>query len=300
MEFNKKTLESLKTISYDEFADDERLIFKLQTLFPKMSKNSKKISSFIMDYPENFLKMSITQLSNKIGISPSAITRYCQNLGYSGLNEFKFHLEDSLKDQNLLNIDTSDNISSLKVKIGNNYKKIFNEIVTKLDNKSLDKASDLILSADKIFLFGHGGSNYIAQITQMLLMQIGISCYAFVDPPLASTASSLLKSGDVAIGLSSSGKSIIAVDALKKAHENGAKTIAITCDPNSILASNSDVSLCYLYDTRDDLRYFHILKLAELAVVGTLQCVVLQKSMNQLGERLGVYKDSFFGRNYVY
>lgn len=279
---------------------EENMLYTIHTLFPRMPKTAKKISTYMLNNPQSFIMSSISQLSEKIGVSTSAITRYSQYMGYSGFAELKYHFEASLRSSFSESLLEEDSIHAVKVKISNNYKRAFENTIMHLDERALDKAATLILNSNKIYLFGHGGSNYIAQLAEMLFMQIGISCHAYGNPPLASTAAGFLGTGDVAIGLSSSGNAVLAVDALKKAKENGAKTIAITANGSSRLAQNSDVSLTYHVHTKDDLRYFHILKQAEFAVIGTLQLCVLQKNQMHMEASLENFKKSFFGKSYVY
>ena len=284
----------------DEESKEADMVYRLQTLLPHMPKTAKKISLYIINNPQKFLESSISQLANKIGVSASAITRYSQYMGYSGFSELKYRFEVSYNTSSTGAISAEDDLDVLKSKMTNNYKRAFEDTITHLDNKALSKATDYIISANKIFIFGHGGSNYVAQLTEMLFAQMGIECHAYGNAPLASTASALLGTGDLAIGLSSSGNAKLTVDALRKAKKNGANTIAITTNVNSYLAQESDVALTYLVHTKDDLRYFHLLKQAELAIIGTLQLCVFQKNQQKMEENLKIFKDSFFGKLYVY
>lgn len=50
-----------------------------------------------------------------------------------------------------------------------------------LNSESLDKAARAILKARALFLFGTGGSSYIAQNAAQKFLRLGIRAYAFVD-----------------------------------------------------------------------------------------------------------------------
>lgn len=284
----------------NEESKETDMVYRLHTLLPHMPKTAKKISIYIINNPQKFLESSISQLAAKIGVSASAITRYSQYMGFSGFSELKYRFEVSYNTSYTGAINAEDDLDALKSKMTNNYKRAFEDTITHLDNKTLSKATDYITSAKKIFIFGHGGSCHVAQLAEMLFAQMGIECHAYGNAPLASAASTLLGTGDLAIGLSSSGNAKLTVDALRKAKNNGATTIAITANANSFLAQESDVALTYLVHTKDDLRYFHLLKQAELAVIGTLQLCVFQKNQQKMVENLKIFKDSFFGKLYVY
>jgi DNA-binding MurR/RpiR family transcriptional regulator len=57
-----------------------------------------------------------------------------------------------------------------------------------------------------------------------------------------------MKEGDVAIGISHSGRTKAVVDALARAKESGATTVAITSFENAPLARNADYSVCVFAD----------------------------------------------------
>lgn len=52
-----------------------------------------------------------------------------------------------------------------------------------------------------------------------------------------------LKAGDVVVALSASGRTAFALGAVEVAHELGARTIAVTCDPGSPLAEGAEVAI---------------------------------------------------------
>ncbi len=49
--------------------------------------------------------------------------------------------------------------------------------------------------------------------------------------------------GDVVVGLSASGRAPFVIGALKKAHERGCKTVAVTCNPGSLMESHCDIAV---------------------------------------------------------
>lgn len=282
--------------------DSEDLLFRIQSIYPRMSKGFKKISTYLLSDPDKFTRYSISQLAQKIGTHPSTITRYCQSLGFSGFAEFKYRVEQSRyrPEGGSQNIHPGDSVSGIKRKMRDSYVRMMDNTIMNLDECMLERAAILITGSNKIYFFGHGGSSYTSQFAEMLFMQIGVPSYAFTNPPLAATAATLLGKGDLAVSFSSSGNAVLAVDALKTARERGASTLGVTGNAASSLASYSDVLLCYSAVPKGDMRYFHLMKTAEMAVLGILQLCVLMKNCNQLSSQLSVYKDAFFGKDYVY
>ena len=59
----------------------------------------------------------------------------------------------------------------------------------------------------------------------------------------ARAAREWVRSGDVLVGISASGRARFVISALVMAREIGARTVALTCDPSSPLASGADIAI---------------------------------------------------------
>ena len=59
-------------------------------------------------------------------------------------------------------------------------------------------------------------------------MQLGFTSFCFTDVPSMKISTMNIKKGDVAIGISNSGRTVATIDALKLAKEQGAKIACIT------------------------------------------------------------------------
>ena len=64
--------------------------------------------------------------------------------------------------------------------------------------------------------------------------------FFFNDVPAMKVSTMNIKPGDVAIGISHSGRTVATVDALKRAKEQGAKTVCITSYPESEITKICD------------------------------------------------------------
>ena len=75
------------------------------------------------------------------------------------------------------------------------------------------------------------------------LVRIGIDCRAQSDSALQQLGANALSKGDLAIGISFSGRTISIINALKAAKSAGARTIAITSYRSSEIIQDADISL---------------------------------------------------------
>ena len=67
-------------------------LYRISETYSNMSKGQKKIARYFVEHQSDMCKLSITQLAQKLNVTPSAITRFCQALNYKGFSELKFYV----------------------------------------------------------------------------------------------------------------------------------------------------------------------------------------------------------------
>ena len=285
----------------DDSLQGINLIFRIQDNVDSMSRTSRKIGAYITENPDALVQFTISQLANKIGVSTSSITRFCQSLGYSGYPQFKFYATQQSNQIILDNqdIDENDSLSAIKQKLLNHYTKNIEKAIQALTPQAMNQIITLVRKAQRIYFFSHGGSSASALIGQILFMQIGIPAFSFTELSMASMAASQMQRGDIAIGISSSGNAKTAVDALRIARSNGATTVGITGFSNTHLAYYSDLLLCYSLAV-EDIRLMHVSRMCETAILGVIQNWILQKGLDADGDkRLQIAKNAFMSARYI-
>ncbi|MEV4898602.1 SIS domain-containing protein [Nonomuraea sp. NPDC055795] len=108
--------------------------------------------------------------------------------------------------------------------------------MAQLTSERLGLVVDAIVGARRVDAYGVGASGLVAMDMAQKLLRIGMSSHAFQDAHLALTSAVLLKPGDVAIGISTSGETPDVLEPLGRAGEAGATTVAITNNPRSSIA----------------------------------------------------------------
>lgn len=117
------------------------------------------------------------------------------------------------------------------------------ETVNLLDYAALEQVVNEIRVAKRIFLFGVGSSGLMAEDAKHKLMRIGLQIDAATNNHFMYMQASLLREGDVVIGISHSGYSEETIKAMRIARENQAKTIAITHNLRSPITEVADYVL---------------------------------------------------------
>tara|TARA_R100001509_G_scaffold18619_1_gene9273 strand:- start:2865 stop:3416 length:552 start_codon:yes stop_codon:yes gene_type:complete len=110
-----------------------------------------------------------------------------------------------------------------------------NDVLTSVDEKSLDIMCDIIQSSNKIVVAGAGRMGYSIKCFGMRLGHMGYQAWTLGD----STVPQIGK-GDLLIVASGSGETETIYNIVLKAKQNRAKVILITTKKESRMASSSD------------------------------------------------------------
>lgn len=209
---------------------DGGLVILRQTL-DSLSPSEKKIGEYILDHPHEATRLSVGELAQRSGGSQAAVVRLAKSMGLKGFPELKLKIAGDLA---LAKQDVYEDFvpgKSMTVLIDHISDKNSQSIVdTKkvLDPALVEKAAERLNRARKIHFYGMGISNLIAQDAHNKFARINKSCFSSPDPDLQLISALSLGEEDVAVGISSSGKTKQVVACLKAARDAGACTISIT------------------------------------------------------------------------
>src|SRR5258706_229439 len=112
-----------------------------------------------------------------------------------------------------------------------------------LDLGEIERAAEAIARANRVDIYGQGGSALVGGEMQFCLHRIGVAAWAWTDVHNGLASAALLKGGDVALGVSHSGQARETIEMIAEASSRGATTIALTSFPRSPLAEVADIVL---------------------------------------------------------
>ncbi|MDO4466971.1 MAG: MurR/RpiR family transcriptional regulator [Bacillota bacterium] len=125
------------------------------------SEIEKSIANYFLNEKENIKKEGIRKIAKKLYVAPSSIVRFCQKIGFEGLNEFKEQYVEELRymSSNFQKInpnkpfevtddelEVSDKILSLYQETINDTRSLFQSSVLKEASLMLDKETIYILT----------------------------------------------------------------------------------------------------------------------------------------------------------
>lgn len=218
----------------------------IRASFPSLSEKEKTIATYIMDHPEKIIHLSINELAEETSCAEATIFRLCKRLGFKGYQALKISLAkqvvNRIQDVHEA-IQEDDDYPTIAQKVFSTNIEALKDTMKILDGPSINQAISILSQADRIDLFGLGGSASIIMDAYHKFTRTGIPTFYHNDSHMQAIQASLRKPGDVVIGISHSGVNKDILENLKIAKESGAKIISITHFGKTPITQLADVSL---------------------------------------------------------
>ncbi|MEU7908397.1 MurR/RpiR family transcriptional regulator [Actinoplanes sp. NPDC049118] len=225
------------------------LLVRLRIEGPTMPEALAKIAEAILGDPETAAHASIVDLAERSGTSTATVTRFSRALGFKGYANLRVAVatETGRAEQARWETDISGDISPTDP-LGNVLDVItaadtraIQATAAGLDTTAIERVAAAIAAAGRVEIFGLGSSGTAGSEMAFRLERIRIPVRYRADTHTALTNAALLGPGDVAIGLSHSGRTREAIETLAEAADHGALTVAVTSFARSPLAEVADV-----------------------------------------------------------
>ena len=150
----------------------------------------------------------------------------------------------------------------------------------------IDAICKKMCNANRIFVFGVGTSSVIATDAAYRISQVGIPAYAYTDILFMNVSAANMQEGDLAIGISHSGRTKPVVDAMRQAKSMGAETVAITSYSSSILSRESDYAIIVYPDEENYPVEAVSARVAHLCVVDALMMTLATMKHDDFAEHI--------------
>ncbi len=219
---------------------------RLQGAYSGLRAAEQRVADFILAHPDELIYLTVTELAERTNTSESTVVRLCQKIGYKGYQEFKIVLARDLVEPTTAiyaAIEPEDDLPTVKSKVFQANAQALRDTIEVLDDGELQRAVTALATARRVDIYGVGGSAPLALDAYHKFLKLGMQAVALSDGDMMAMSSALLSSGDVALGISHTGASRDVTDALNRAKDNGATTIAITHRSTSPITKVADIVL---------------------------------------------------------
>lgn len=220
---------------------------KIISMYPSLSKSSKKIADYYLYHQKDFLTNNAEKLGQLTATSAATIIRFCKQLNFAGLKAFQIELaiempKDVPEKINTI-INNDDDPSVVLNKLYNSLNENLKELASLVDRNVLSKIINLMNNSNMIYLEGIGASSLPAQDLFFKLIRINKNASYISDIHIALENITHSKSKDLVIIFSYSGltKEILLI--AEQAKKNGTKVVAITRNHKSPLTQIADLVL---------------------------------------------------------
>lgn len=224
--------------------DQERVVSRLLENFEALPPQLQTAARFIIDNPHEVGVQSMRTLASEIGIHPNSFTRLAREIGFSGYEEMRERFRDFVRTGTG---SSNDRIMWLRTlsRSGGSAEVLGNMASACLDNteqmfknqkiKQLDQAVDTLLGARRVYILGLGLA-YSLAYNFWYLAQMAFDHFYLIPNQGLLLSDELLHLGkqDCLVGMTFQPYRQETIQAIKRANQYGAKTIAIT---DSIAAS---------------------------------------------------------------
>lgn len=272
--------------------DPQKCLLTIKNQYAELTATEQSVADYILQNSQDVIHMPIATFAENAGVVKSAIIRCCKSLGFEGYSDMKIALAMELSQNRKLNynpyIDTNDDVGAILDKVFSSNVKTLHDTAEKIDRGVLRTAVNLLDRANIIYIYAIGTSAGIANEFQYRLMQIGKTALCINDVPTMKVSSLNIKEGDVAVGISHSGRTVATIDALQLAKERGADTLCITSYPGSKITENSDHSIEIYSDEIDYPMEAISARIAHLSIIDALAIAISAKNYETAQERAKV------------
>jgi RpiR family carbohydrate utilization transcriptional regulator len=268
------------------------LLLRIRGLLPSLNPALQRIALYILDHPQDVKLMRIKDLAGHCGVAEATITRFVKTVGLGSFQELKISLAaitpEEAQGTKMVYEEVSerDSTSTILDKILAINSRALGDTGKILDVHEIERAVAAVDRARHVDIYAAGGSFVAAEHARLRFYRIGKRCHTYSDPNQQSVSASLLGSGDLAIGITNSGRTVSTVNALKRARGSGAATICITSFDNTPITGHADI---VLFTSTQDSAFFQesmVSRLAQMLVIDVLYAALAVRHFGSSVERI--------------
>lgn len=249
-----------------------------------MAPGDREIGQYIVDNPDQMLRLSTAALAAEIGRSQSSVVKFSQKLGYASYQELKLAVSEAKAQE----WQVPAGVIHGSIEVGDSYQVILKKLVgSKLlsiqrtvaanTERIISRALELLDGARRIHLVGVGASSLVARDFSYKLMKLGRNVLHDSDSHVQMANVSTLGPGDVLFALSYSGASIETLRIAELARKRGTTVIAVTGLHDNPLSRVADICLYTIADEERARSSSITARDAQLTLTDLLFILLVQK-----------------------
>lgn len=226
------------------------ILKKISAQLETMAPADRQIGRFIVDNPDQMLRLSSAALATETGRSQSSVVKFSQKLGYAGYQELKLAVSEAKAQEwpapaGMIHgtIEVDDGYLTILQKLLGSKLQAMQQTISVNNEADIEKALEALHDARRIHLAGVGASSLVARDFSYKLMKLGRNVLHDSDSHVQMANASTLGPDDLLFALSYSGASIETLRIAELASQRKATVIAVTGLQDNPLAHVADIRL---------------------------------------------------------
>ncbi len=219
-----------------------RFQMHIEQYYDSLAQQEKKVADYLMSNEEDILDTTIASISEGSGVSKACVVRFCKDIGFSGLKEFKMALVSGT-----LNMKDSFSPAHWDDPPESIFRKFFTQAIkvmeishSQTDPAAISLSAKRLANGNTIDIIGVGGSAIIAKYCAQEFQRLGKRSTSYTDPYSINALSHTLSGCDILIAISCSGETKEILETARILKEKGSFIIAISSYSDSPLAELAD------------------------------------------------------------
>ena len=224
---------------------------RLEGRLPSLTKSQQRIASYLLASHDEAAFLPAADLAERLNVSEATVVRFAQAIGFSGFRELHRCLQGLFRARATPASRLQHKLGELASSQGHVLTKVLDmelqyltEASHSIDLADFDHAVELLLSAQRIFVFGSGPSGILAGLAELRLRRLGILTIAMTESGRHLLEKlQLLQAGDVVLATGFNYVRTELVCVLDDARATGCRSILLTDTLGPALRGKADVIL---------------------------------------------------------
>lgn len=267
---------------------EQGVISRLTNNQDRMSENERRIARAVLDAPADVMSISSQELARRCQVSQSSIIKFCQKMGLSGFPALKIALSAEVARSERVqqihgDIFSDDSLGAVARKLFDSKVSALSNTMQLNANERIEAAVSLLEKANRIILFGVGGSGLVARDLASKLTKFGKAVLEGGDTHIQLANVASLTPDDLLMVISYSGSKREPLAALHHAMEHDVPTIFLGAFPKDM--PTPDVVLKCVADENLVRSSSIATRTAQLAITDLLFVLLVQRR-DDVAERI--------------
>ena len=273
------------------------MLSQIESSLDGLSRSERKVAAYVLADASGVLSMSIARVAREAKVSEPTVNRFCRTFGATGFPDFKLKLAQSLASGPTLTtamVSEADTLPEIFTKLTDKAICSVQDLKDSLDVTNLERAVDLFCQARQVAFFGMGASGSVARDAQHKFFRFNVPVVAYEDGLMQRMHATAMKTGDLAVLISHTGRTRAVVEAAGLAREAGASVLALTRS-DTPLSRVATLTVPVNVDENTDLYIPMVSRLMQLLVLDVLVTGVALKRGSDFQPHLARIKQSIDG-----